>query len=96
MDVLLTYDVNTETKAGRRRLRHIAKLCLDYGQRVQWSVFECSVDAMQFDQLCNQARSIINHDLDSIRIYRLHGGHHKAVQVFGKDSYVDFTAPLIL
>jgi len=96
MDILLTYDVNTETREGRRRLRQVAKLCLDYGQRVQWSVFECSVNDMQFDTLCSRAQSIIDPDLDSIRIYRLHGGHDKTVQVFGKDAYRDFSAPLIV
>lgn len=54
MLVLVTYDVNTETPAGKKRLRHVAKACVDYGQRVQNSVFECLVDAAQYTMLRNK------------------------------------------
>ena len=96
MDVLITYDVSTLEKEGRRRLRQIAKLCEDYGQRVQYSVFECSINAMQMDQFTSLASKIINSEEDSLRIYRLHGGRKGAVKVMGKDAYMDFTEPLIL
>ena len=58
MMVLVTYDVNTETAKGRKRLRHVAKLCVDYGQRVQNSVFECSVDPAQYVNLKNDLKRI--------------------------------------
>lgn len=74
MDILVTYDVNTEDKAGRRRLRRVAKLCEDYGQRVQYSVFECTVNHMQMDAMLTALESEINKVTDSLRIYRLHGG----------------------
>lgn len=92
---VLCYDVNTETSAGRRRLRRIARLCSGYGQRVQLSVFECTVDEMQFDRLLEEAGRIIDTSADSLRAYRLHGERSKAVAVLGRDKYTDFTEPLI-
>mgnify|MGYP001129964062 CR=1 FL=1 len=68
MLVLVTYDVNTETAAGRRRLRKVAKVCVDYGQRVQNSVFECLLDAAQYT---------IDSESDSLRFYQL-GNHYKS------------------
>lgn len=94
-DYVLTYDVNTEDRAGRRRLRRMARLCEDYGQRVQLSVFECSVDDRQLDALLARAREIIDAAQDSLRVYRLQGGRDKAVQTLGRDGYVDYTEPLL-
>jgi len=94
--IVITYDVNTETKAGRRRLRRIAKLCEDYGQRVQFSVFECEVDEMKMDALLAGFEQEINNSLDSLRIYRLHGSRDGAVHSLGKDSYRNFSAPLVI
>jgi len=96
MQIVVTYDVNTETKAGRRRLRRVAKLCEDYGQRVQYSVFECTVDEMQMDAMLASFENEIDAALDSLRIYRLHGQRNGAVHTLGKDSYRDFSAPLII
>ncbi len=96
MDILVTYDVNTEDKAGRRRLRRVAKLCEDYGQRVQYSVFECTVDHMHMDAMLAALEKEIDHEKDSLRIYRLHGGRKTTVKTFGRDQYVDFSAPLVL
>ncbi len=96
MQIVITYDVNTETKAGRRRLRRVAKLCEDYGQRVQFSVFECSVNEMQMDAMLAAFEEEINAELDSLRIYRLHGQRSGAVHTLGKDSYRDFSAPMII
>lgn len=96
MHIVVTYDVNTESKAGRRRLRRVAKICEDYGQRVQFSVFECSVDEMQMDALLAALKEEIRPELDSLRIYRLHGQRSGAVHTLGKDIYLDFTDPLVV
>lgn len=88
MMVLVTYDVNTGTAEGRRRLRRVAKQCLDYGQRVQNSVFECLVDPVQFAALRKSLNSIIDWDLDSIRYYFLGSNWKNKVEHVGvKTSY---------
>ena len=71
MMVLVTYDVNTETAQGRKRLRHVAKLCVDYGQRVQNSVFECSVTPAEFVEIKAKLLSLIDTESYSIRFYLL-------------------------
>ena len=76
MMVLITYDVNTETGAGRRRLRRVSKKCQDYGQRVQNSVFECLVDPAQLKELQLVLLKIIDPEVDSLRYYYL-GDHWK-------------------
>lgn len=96
MHIVVTYDVSTESKAGRRRLRRVAKICEDYGQRVQYSVFECSVDEMQMDAMLVSLKENIHPDLDSLRIYRLHGSRNGAVKTLGKDGYRDFSDPLVV
>jgi CRISPR-associated protein Cas2 len=96
MDILVTYDVNTETKAGRNRLRKVATLCKNYGQRVQHSVFECRVSEAQYETFQVQLLKVINAELDSIRFYRLPTSREKACVFFGVDRYVDFDDPLIL
>ena len=75
MLVLVTYDVNTETAAGRRRLRKVAKVCVDYGQRVQNSVFECLLDAAQYTMFKAKLTELI--DSESLRFYQL-GNHYKS------------------
>jgi len=95
MDILVVYDVNTQTKEGRRRLRHVARACLDFGQRVQFSVFECSLQEMQLEILRSRLLDIMDRKLDSIRIYRLPGGREGKVEVYGRDKYIDFEGPLI-
>jgi len=96
IQIVVTYDVNTQTKAGRRRLRRVAKLCEDYGQRVQYSVFECTVNVMQMDAMLAAFEQEIHPELDSLRIYRLHGERSGAVKTLGKDVYLDFSDPLIV
>jgi CRISPR-associated protein Cas2 len=76
MLVLVTYDVNTETAAGRKRLNKTAKKCLAYGQRVQNSVFECVVDSVQFLRLQHELDEIIDKEKDSLRFYNL-GNNYK-------------------
>lgn len=79
MLVLVTYDVNTETAAGRRRLRNVAKACVNYGQRVQNSVFECMLDAAQYALFKAELAALIDPETDSLRFYRL--GNHYASKV---------------
>jgi CRISPR-associated protein Cas2 len=95
-DILITYDVNTETKEGRRRLRHVATACKNYGQRVQFSVFECTVNDSQYETLRSKLQKIIDPKLDSIRIYTLSSSREFCLECFGIDKYVDFDDPLIV
>ena len=86
--VLITYDVNTEDPAGRKRLRHIAKQCVNYGQRVQNSVFECVLDAAQCKQLQNKLLSLMDDKKDSLRFYYLGAKYQTKIEHFGaKETY---------
>ena len=96
MDVLVSYDVATEDAAGRRRLRKVAKVCGGFGQRVQKSVFECSVNEMHMEQLRDRLVKCIDEKKDSLRIYRLVEPREKYVESFGRDAYVDFDGPLVI
>ena len=88
MLVLVTYDVNVETPAGKRRLRHIAKICLDYGQRVQNSVFECLVDPAMWVELRAKLESTFDPQTDSLRYYFLGKNWKRRVEHVGaKPSY---------
>lgn len=95
MDVLVAYDVNTETRAGRRRLRQVATVCKDFGQRVQYSVFECRVTEAQSESLRARLLKVIDKDEDSLRIYRLPQPREEHVEVHGLDSYLSYEDPLI-
>lgn len=83
MLVVITYDVNTEDAAGRKRLRQIAKQCVNYGQRVQNSVFECLVDAAQCRMLQQKLCSIIDEEIDSLRFYYLGKRYESKIEHFG-------------
>ena len=88
MLVLITYDVNTETAEGRRRLRQVAKLCVDYGQRVQNSIFECMLDPAQLKLLQNKLLKTIDEEHDSLRFYNLGNNYSSRIEQFGcKQSY---------
>ena len=87
--VLVTYDVNTETKAGRKRLRKVSKLCLDYGQRVQNSVFECSVTPAEFIEIKEKLKQIIEVEADNIRFYLLGKNWQKRVETLGVNNSYD-------
>ena len=89
MLVLITYDVNVTTSAGRKRLRHIAKTCLDYGLRVQNSVFECEVEPAQFTVLKNTLLDIYSSETDSLRFYFLGKKGRQRVEHFGAKEVVD-------
>ncbi len=96
MMVLITYDVNTETAAGRKRLRKIADLCQDYGQRVQNSVFECIVDPALLKTLQNRIENIMNKETDSIRYYFLGNDWQNKIQHIGAKMSVRLDKPLII
>lgn len=88
MMVLITYDVCTTDAAGRKRLRKIAKECVNYGQRVQNSVFECILDAAQLRELQHKLIGLIDEDQDSLRFYYLGNKYQTKVEHFGaKQSY---------
>lgn len=96
MLVLITYDVNTETSAGRKRLRQIAKQCVNYGQRVQNSVFECLLDAAQCRTLQAKLCGIIDLELDSLRFYYLGNKYQTKVEHFGRDKAYEPEGELIV
>ena len=95
MYVLVTYDVATKTHDGRRRLRLTAKACLDYGQRVQNSVFEMKVDPSQWTDCKNRLMEIVNLDEDSIRFYYLGRNWQRRVEHHGTKPSYDIDGPLI-
>jgi len=96
MYVLVTYDVATVTPEGKRRLRHIAKTCLDFGQRVQNSVFEMKVDPAQWTDCKNRLEAIINPDEDSLRYYYLGANWKRRVEHIGSKPGYDVDGPLIV
>ncbi|HRH74616.1 CRISPR-associated endonuclease Cas2 [Zoogloea sp.] len=96
MLVIVCYDVNTETKAGRRRLRRIAKVCESTGQRVQKSVFECQVNLMQFETLERELLAEIELKEDNLRLYRLPDSRGAEVREHGTFRSTDFNGPLVL
>lgn len=96
MLVLITYDVNTEGTDGRKRLRKVAKLCVDYGQRVQNSVFECLLDAAKCREVQAKLLKIIDTKTDSLRFYYLGNQYKTKVEHFGAKPSLDLDGPLIL
>lgn len=95
MMVLITYDVNTETEAGKKRLHKVAKACQNYGQRVQNSVFECLIDAAQYRQLRHRLVQLIDPQKDSIRFYFLGDEWRRRVEHIGAKPSLDLEGPLI-
>lgn len=96
MLVLITYDVNTETPEGRKRLRKVAKACQNRGQRVQYSVFECLVDPAQWAQLRAALTDIIDPEVDSLRFYFLGHNWKRRVEHVGAKPAYDPEGPLIV
>jgi len=96
MMVLITYDVNTETVAARKRLRHVAKTCENRGQRVQNSVFECLIDPAQWVELRTKLVKIIDPATDSLRFYFLGSNWKRRVEHFGANQAYDPQGPLIV
>lgn len=96
MMVLVTYDVNTETAAGRKRLRKVAKICKNYGQRVQFSVFECLVEPVQWEKMKSSLVKVIQPDLDSLRFYFLGANWQRRVEHVGAKAGYDPEGVLIV
>ncbi len=96
MMVLVAYDVNTETPAGQSRLRHVAKVCENRGQRVQNSVFECLVDASQWVELKRRLMDTVNLEKDSLRFYYLGKHWQRRVEHFGVKPGYDPQGPLLV
>lgn len=95
MFVLITYDVNTETEAGKKRLRKVAKACQDYGQRVQNSVFECVIDPARFRLLRAKLEKLIDTEKDSLRFYFLGDEWKNRIEHVGAKATLDITGTLI-
>lgn len=96
MYVLITYDVNTSSVDGQKRLRKVARCCKDYGQRVQNSVFECLINGSDFAHLRSKLIGLINEDLDSIRIYQLGKNYQTKIEHLGLKTSFDFEGELII
>jgi len=96
MLVLITYDVNTETAAGRTRLRKVAKACQNYGTRVQNSVFECELDAGQLLLIKDTLLRSIDVASDSLRFYKLGNNHSNKVEHYGIKPSLKVAEPLVL
>ena len=96
MQVLIAYDVATEKDEGKRRLRKVAQVCKNFGQRVQKSVFECLVDQAQYEQLVRELLYCINEKEDNLRIYRLREPKGKYCQHYGVNPSVNFEDPLLV
>lgn len=96
MLVLITYDVNTETAAGKKRLRQVAKQCINFGQRVQNSVFECEMDAAKCREVKAILEEIIDVKSDSLRFYYLGNQYKNKVEHIGVKKSVDMREPLFM
>jgi CRISPR-associated protein Cas2 len=96
MLVLITYDVNTKTAAGKRRLQKIAKICVNYGQRVQNSVFECNIDTSLLRAVKQELLDIMDSATDSLRFYSLGNNYRNKVEHYGAKVSFDVTEPLII
>lgn len=95
MLVLVTYDVNTSSDGGKKRLRKVSKACQNYGQRVQNSVFECVVDDTQFTALKIKLTELIDEEKDSLRFYRLGNNYKTKVEHIGTKESISLDEPLI-
>ncbi len=96
MFVVVSYDVKTENIAGKRRLRRVAKVCKDYGQRVQFSVFECIVSPDEWVLLKSKLLAEIKPEEDSLRFYFLGSNWKRRVEHIGAKKTVDLEGPLII
>lgn len=96
MLIIVCYDVNTETREGRRRLRRVAKICESTGQRVQKSVFECKINLMQFEEIERRLLNEIDLNQDCLRLYRMADVRGCEVHEHGKFMATDFDGPLVI
>ncbi len=95
-DILVCYDVKTTHESGEVRLRKVSKACTQFGQRVQYSIFECSLTSVNLERLRQKLLDIIDTNEDNLRIYFLQGSRSKFVQTYGKNKWMDFDGPLII
>ena len=95
MFVLVSYDVSTEDAGGRKRLRNIARICQNWGQRVQYSVFECIVDPAEWAGLRNRLITTMNEEKDSLRFYFLGANWKRRVEHVGAKATLDQEGPLV-
>ena len=95
MLILVTYDVKTSSSGGARRLRRVAKACRDFGQRVQYSVFEIEVDPAQWTSLKSRLESEIDPESDSLRYYYLGANWTRRIEHIGAKAAADLNGPLI-
>lgn len=93
--VLVTYDVSTESIGGKRRLRRVARACCDFGQRVQYSVFECELEPAQWVTLRTRLVAAIDPDKDSLRFYFLGSEQRRRVEHIGAKPTPDLSGPLL-
>ena len=93
--VLITYDVSTSSSGGQKRLRKVAKVCQNFGQRVQNSVFECVIDASLYEQMKNELILLIDKEKDSLRFYLLGNSYKTKVEHVGSKPSMDLEGPLI-
>lgn len=96
MLVLVSYDVQTVDRSGQRRLRRVSKQCLNYGQRVQYSVFECDIDPAQWTALKSKLIKEIDPEVDSLRFYFLGSNWKHKVEHIGSKKSIDFDEPLLI
>ena len=96
MYILVTYDVATATPSGAKRLRQVARICKNYGQRVQASVFECLVDPAQLVNLRHELLSVIDDQEDSLRIYQLDKHYQRQIHIYGKVTSFEIEGELIV
>ena len=96
MYILITYDVDTVSEMGQKRLRQVARICKDYGQRVQNSVFECEVTAAQYVKLKDALSAAMDKSLDSIRFYQLNKNENRRVVTIGRETSYSVNDAIIL
>lgn len=96
MYLLVAYDVATATPSGARRLRRVAKICLDYGQRVQNSVFECKIEPARYVEFKERVLGIIDTEKDSIRFYHLGNNWQKRIEHYGKNEDYNIEGTLLV
>ncbi len=96
MMVVVSYDVSTTTKSGRKRLKKVADTCLNFGIRAQNSVFECIIDPAQWEVLKNELLTIFKEDEDSLRFYYLGSNYQRRIESFGKSKNLNIDDTLIL
>lgn len=94
--MLVSYDVETKDSSGQRRLRRVAKACLDYGQRVQYSVFECEVEPAQWTELRHRLIGEIDPEKDSLRFYFLGSNWRRRVEHVGAKPVVDLSKDTLI